>query len=133
MFIVQLSLPFEKYNYSCDQEIVSFRCVSIGAVQHLTAKLSKIDNNSESQSILFNRGHGQQVTSDQIVVHTSGRVVAVLQNYSVINETEQIFQYHSDIMLKYSSKSMIKAVINCSSGVNYDTKELSLSSELLLY
>ena len=60
-----------------------------------------------------------------------GRTVAVLQNYSVINDTEQIFRYH---LLKFSSTSTTKAAISCSSGVEYytDSKEVSLSSELSL-
>ena len=131
--IVQLSLPFKRYIYPCDQDIVSFRCNSIGEVQHLTANVTMREMNLESQSVLnFNYGHGdgEQVSSHQGVVRMNGRVVTVLQNYSVISETGRIFQYHSDIMLKYSFKSVIKAVINCSSGVNYDVKELSLSCEL---
>ena len=133
LFIVQLLLPFKRYIYPCEQDIVSFRCNSVGEVQHLTANVTMRETNLESQSVLninYDRGDGEQVSSHQGVVRMNGRVVAVLQNYSVISETERIFQYDSEIMLKYSFKSVIKAVINCSSGVYYDVKELLLSSEL---
>lgn len=132
-YIVQLLLPFKRHIYPCDEDVVSLRCNSVGEVQHLTANVTMLEANVESQLLRefnFNHGDGEQVSSHQGVVQMSGRVVVVLHNYSVINETERIFRYHSDVMLKYSSKSVTKAVINCSTGVNYEVKELSLSGEL---
>ena len=134
MFVAQLLLLFERYKFACDQQVVSFECVSIGEVQRITAVLTTSKMEEESQSITFNHGHGEQVSSGQGVVLMNGRVVAVLRNYSVINNTEHTFQYHSDIMLKFSSTSIVNAAISCSPGIDYhaSSKELSLSSELLL-
>ncbi len=109
--------------------MVFFRCASIGVVQHLTVKLTTSERNLEPQSIMFNRGHGYRVRSHERVVLLSERVVAVLQQFSATNETEEIFEYQSDIMLNCTS--MTKAVINCSSGNDYDVKELIPSSETL--
>ena len=78
---------------------------------------------------MFDRGHGEQVRPHEGVVRVSGRVVAVLQHFSTVNELEQIFEYQSDIILNCTS--MTKAVINCSSGNNYNTKKLVPSSEIL--
>ena len=90
--------------------------------------------NSESYIITFDRGQGRQAASNQGSIQMLGKAVAILQNFSETGESNK-YQYTSEIMLKYSSKSVINAVIKCSSGVDndYDIKELSLSSKLKLY
>jgi hypothetical protein len=128
--IVHLMTLLDKYKFPCEQEVVLFRCTSKGVVQHLTVKLTTSERNLEPQSITFNRGHGALVTQHEGAVLLSGRVVAVLQQFSAINELEEIFEYQSDVILNCTS--MTKAVINCSSGNNYDVKELIPSSETLL-
>lgn len=61
-FIVTLLLPFERYKFACDQQVVSFRCISIGEIQQLTTVLTTSEMMETSQStIIFNHGHGEQV------------------------------------------------------------------------
>lgn len=116
-----------KTNYTCNQEVVVFTCVSVGEVQQLMANIITTGmTNSGPHEIVFNYGHGQVTPAVQMM----GRAVAILQNFS--GDGQRRYQYTSDIILKFFSELIINIVINCSSEVHndYDIKGLSLSSRL---